>query len=68
MRIKAGHIDFKKLSEAVCSHFNVVWKGTRYYNSVPNLEDNKEIYWKHMKFLKEVEQLPNFEVITRKLQ
>jgi len=68
MRIKASHIDFKKLSEAVCSHFNVVWKGTRYYNSVPNLEDNKEIYWKHMKFLKEVEQLPNFEVITRKLQ
>lgn len=68
MGIKASHIDFKKLSESVCSHFGVVWGGTRYYNSVPNVEDNKEIYWKHMNFLKSVEQLPNFKVISRKLQ
>ncbi len=68
MGIKASHIDFKKLSESVCSYFGVSWKGTRYYNSVPNVEDNKDIYWKHMNFLKSIEQLQNFEVITRKLQ
>jgi uncharacterized protein (TIGR00288 family) len=68
MRIKPSHVDFKKLSESVCSIFGVVWKGSRYYNSVPNVEDNKEIYWKHMEFLKEIEQLPKFDVIIRKLQ
>ena len=66
--IKPSHIDFKKLSQSICSFFNISWKRSRYYNSVPNVEDNKEVYWKHMEFLKGIEQLPKFEVITRKLQ
>jgi len=66
--IKPSHIDFYKLSEAVCSWFGLEHKKTRYYNSVPNVEDGKETYWKHVAFLKEIEKLPKFEVITRKLQ
>lgn len=68
MGIKAGHIDYLKLSEAICSHFGVVRKKTKYYNSVPNVEDGKEMYWKHMDFLNGLRELPRFEVITRKLQ
>ena len=68
MGIKPGHIDFLKLSEAVCSHFGVTRERTRYYNSVPSLEDGKEIYWKHMNFLEELQKLPNFDIIKRKLQ
>ena len=68
MGIKAGHIDYLKLSEAVCSWFGVTRKKTRYYNSVPNVEDGKEMYWKHVNFLKRLEKLPKFEVVTRKLQ
>ncbi len=66
--IKPSHIDFKKLSESICSFFNLSWIRTRYYNSVPNVEDNKEVYWKHMNFLKELEQFAKFDIITRKLQ
>ena len=68
MKIKPSYIDFKKLSEAVCSFFNVECNGTRYYNSIPNVEDNKELYWRHINFLKQLESLPKFKVITRKLQ
>lgn len=68
MGIKAGHIDYLKLSEAVCSFFGVTRNKTRYYNSVPNVEDGKEMYWKHMNFLEELGKLPRFDVIIRKLQ
>ncbi|MBI5347484.1 MAG: NYN domain-containing protein [Candidatus Aenigmarchaeota archaeon] len=68
MRIKPSRIDFKKLSEVVCSNFNVNWSRTRYYNSIPNVEDDKEIYWKHINFLEELGKLPKFDIITRKIQ
>ncbi len=68
MGIKAGHIDFYKLSENVCSWFGFAHKKTRYYNSIPSVEDGKEMYWKHINYLEGLEKLPKFEVITRKLQ
>ena len=49
MKIKPSYIDFYKLSELVCSHFNCVHKKSIYYNSVPSIEDGKGMYYAHMK-------------------
>lgn len=68
VRVKASDIDFSKLSEIVCSHFNCLHKRSVYYNSVPDIKDNERMYWRHMKFLNEINELPKFSVKTRKLQ
>ncbi len=66
--VKPSSIDFYKLSELVCDHFECDFIGSRYYNSVPNLKDDHNNYHKHMLFLDELMALPKFEVLTRKLQ
>jgi len=66
--IKPSDIDLYKLSEGICSHFNVNHIKSFYYNSVPNIDDNPDIYYSHMKYLSWVSSLPKFAVITRKLQ
>jgi len=66
--IKPSIFDFQKLSSFVCAHFNLKHKRTIYYNSIPNIEDGKEMYYSHMKFLDGIKKLPNFELKTRKLQ
>ncbi len=68
MKITPGDIDFAKISQLVCSHFNCNYKKTIYYNSIPSIADGKEIYYKHIRFINELQKLPNFEVKTRKLQ
>lgn len=68
MQIKPSYIDFSKISELVCSHFNFNHERSIYYNSVPSIEDGKQMYYDHMKFLSSIEKLPKFEVKTRKLQ
>ena len=68
LQIRPIQIDYLKLSKSLCSAFDVNHIQTKYYNSVPNVEDDKEMYWKHMEFLESLGKLPNFEVITRKLQ
>jgi len=68
MNIKPNYIDFFKVSELVCSNFDVVHKKSIYYNSLPSIQDGKEMYYAHMKFLSGIEKLPRFEVKTRKLQ
>jgi uncharacterized LabA/DUF88 family protein len=66
--IAAKSIDFEKLRNRVCEHFGVVHKKTIYYNSVPNINDNKDAYHSHMRFLVNLGKIPAFEVKTRKLQ
>lgn len=68
MQLKPSLLDFPKFSKIVCRHFGCDLKGSRYYNSVPSILDNKNSYYGHMKFLYEMGQLPGFEVLTRKLQ
>jgi len=68
MAIKPSHIDFQKMSNLVCSHFNFNYVKSFYYNSIPSLADGKGIYYAHMKFLGGIRALPNFVVKTRKLQ
>jgi len=53
---KPGKIDFKKLAGFICKHFNLSLKEIRYYNSIPDIKDNEEIYYKHIEFLKELEK------------
>jgi len=68
MKINPSHVDLLKLSEEVSLHFLCNHVKTFYYNSVPNLNDGKQVYWAHMKFLDNLKKLPKFEVKTRKLQ
>ena len=68
MKIKPGNLDFKKLTDFICSSFNVSLKEARYYNSMPTLKDGKETYYSHLKFIDELRKIPNFVVKTRKLQ
>jgi uncharacterized LabA/DUF88 family protein len=68
MHIRAGDVDFLKLSELVCSLFGCRMKKTIYYNSVPDIRDGKDMYYSHVKFLGGIAKLPRFEVRTRKLQ
>lgn len=64
---KPGKIDIKKLAEFICKHFNLELKEIRYYNSIPDIRDSEEIYYKHMEFLKELEK-EEIIVNTRKLK
>jgi len=68
MGINPGSIDYLKLSEMICSKFNVVREKTIYYNSVPSIASGEEKYYKHMRFLTALENLPKFGVQRRKLQ
>jgi uncharacterized LabA/DUF88 family protein len=66
--VKPSSLDFYKLGELVCEHFECDFEGSRYYNSVPNIRDDSVNYHKHMLFLDELVTLPKFELLTRKLQ
>ncbi len=68
MKMNPSHIDFSKLINSICSYFNVNQaQKPRYYNSVPNIEDNQEVYLNHIRFFEELRKM-NIEVISRKLQ
>lgn len=68
MSIKPSHIDFVKLSNFVCDYFKCKRKLSIYYNSIPSIKDGEKMYYDHIKFLDEIEKLPNFQVKRRKLQ
>ena len=65
--IKPGKIDLKKLSKFICEHFNLSLKEIRYYNSIPDISDGKEVYYNHVKFLEELKK-QGIIVKTRKLK
>jgi len=68
LSIKPSCIDLYKISELACAHFNREHKGSRYYNSIPDIKDGERVYYKHLKFLEDIRKLPKFRVFTRKLQ
>lgn len=68
MQLKPSLLDFYKLSKIVCGHFGCKYNGSRYYNSVPAVVEDRKVYHKHMDFLFNVGKLPRFKVLTRKLQ
>jgi uncharacterized LabA/DUF88 family protein len=70
-RLKAE--DYPELVKMICNgfkeHHSLVLSPiqTRYYNSVPSIEDGKELYERHMKFIQDLANL-GVKIITRKLQ
>ena len=64
---KPGKIDFFKLSIFICEHFNLALKEVRYYNSVPDISDGDNTYYKHMSFLEDLKK-QGIVVNTRKLR
>lgn len=65
--IKPSKINFKKLADFICNKFDLDLKEIRYYNSIPDKIDNEKVYYKHMKFLKNLER-EGVIVRTRKLK
>jgi uncharacterized LabA/DUF88 family protein len=64
---KPGKINFNKLAEVICSKFDLELKEIRYYNAVPNISDDKEIYYKHLEFLETLKK-SGIIIKTRKLK
>ena len=60
-------IDFNCLTKFICDKFNLELKEIRYYNAVPDISDNKEIYHNHLKFLDKLKK-DGITVRTRKLK
>ena len=48
---KPSKIDFKSLSKFICDNFQLELKEIRDCNAVPDISDDKTIYYKHMEFL-----------------
>jgi len=65
--VKPSKIDIKKLSEFICNKFNLDLNEVRYYNSIPNIKDSREVYYKHLEFLEDLEK-SGIIVRTRKLK
>ena len=64
---KSKRIDFNCLAKFICDKFNLNLKQVRYYNAVPDISDNKEIYYNHIEFLDKLKK-DNIIVKTRKLK
>ena len=47
--------------------FNLELKQVRYYNAVPDISDNKDVYYNHIKFLDKLKK-DNIIVKTRSLK
>ncbi len=63
----AGDIDIIKVAELLCYAKGYSLLEIRWYASVPSIEDGETLYYKHMNFLKHLEN-KGIKVITRKLQ
>ncbi len=64
---KPSLIDMKKISQVIAKEKNLDIIEIRWYTSVPNIEDNKQVYLAHMDFLGYLER-QGIKVIARKLQ
>jgi len=60
-------IDFEKLANFICVKFNIDLVEIRYYNSIPEISDGKEMYYNHLKFLEKLKK-QGIIVRTRKLK
>jgi len=64
---KSKRIDFNCLAEFICDRFNLNLKQIRYYNAVPDVSENMEIYYKNLEFLDKLKK-DNIIIKTRKLK
>jgi len=60
-RIKAGKIDYGKLIKELIGERMLI---TAFYYIAPlDITSNEERYWKHQKFLAELEKIPGFKIV-----
>lgn len=64
---KPSDIDLTKLSYFIARHFKLEIVGIFYYNSVPDIRDGENMYYRHMVYLSSLEK-EGIKVQTRKLQ
>ena len=64
---RPSEIDICKIAKLIASRKNLDILEIRWYASVPDIEDNKLVYLRHMDFLSSLRK-KGVEVITRKLQ
>ena len=62
-----GEIDISKVSALLCKAKKYKLKEIRWYASTPSIADGENMYYKHISFLKHLEN-SGIKVITRKLQ
>ncbi len=64
---KSKRIDFNCLSKFICKKFNLELKEVRYYNAIPDIKDNEDLYYNHLTFLDKLKK-EGIIVRTRKLK
>ncbi|MBU4308321.1 MAG: NYN domain-containing protein [Nanoarchaeota archaeon] len=64
---ESKRINFNCLAQFICDKFNLKLKQVRYYNAIPDISDNKEIYYNHLGFLDKLRK-ENIIVKIRKLK
>ncbi len=64
---ESKRIDFNCLAKLICDKFNFELKQVRYYNAVPDITDNEEVYYNHIGFLDKLKK-DQIVVKTRKLK
>lgn len=64
---ESNSIDFNLLAQFLCKKFELELKQIRYYNAVPDINKNKEVYYNHLRFLDKLKK-GNILVKTRKLK
>ena len=64
---KPADIDFNKLANFICTHFELNLVEIVYYNSVPDIRDGEAMYYRHLMYLSDLEK-QGIKVKTRKLQ
>jgi len=60
-------LDFDKIAKLICEHFNLDLTQIRYYNSIPDINENALKYHQHMDFLNDLKK-QRIKIFTRKLQ
>ena len=64
---KPSKINLSKLVRFICLKFDLELIEIRYYNSIPDISDGKEVYYKHQEFLSRL-KASGIIVKTRKLK
>jgi len=64
---ESERIDFKLMAKFICEKFELDLKQIRYYGAVPDIKENKDIYYNHLRFLDKLKK-DKIIVRTRKLK
>ncbi|MFQ5531404.1 MAG: NYN domain-containing protein [Candidatus Nanoarchaeia archaeon] len=64
---ESKRIDFRYLAKFICDKFSLNLKQIRYYNAVPDISENKKLYYNHLGFLNKLKK-EGIIIRTRKLK